>query len=158
MKVLLIVVLFVSCASQEVYKWPTRNITYSIEAIHLKGVDVMRANEVIHRAFKAWEDTGAVKFTHMMHGQIKVETKDLEGDMIGFGHFPQDGRLYLDSSDRTWTESLLYRVTLHEIAHCLGMKHSYNPNSAVYYKITANDKITYWDKRRMNKLYLTIDK
>lgn len=113
----------------------------------------MRANEVIHRAFKAWEDTAAIKFKHVMHGQIKVETKDLEGDQIGFGHFPQDGRLYLDSSDRTWTEDLLYRVTLHEIAHCLGIRHSNNRKSVVYYKITSNGKITYWDKYKLKKLY-----
>ena len=150
--------LFVSCASQDVYKWPSRNITYSIDAIHLKGVDVMRANIVIHRAFKAWEDTEGVKFKHVMHGDIKVSMKDLQGDLIGFGYFPSDGRLHLDSSDRTWTEDLLYRVTLHEIAHCLGITHSYNKNSVVYHRITSNDKITYWDKRKVQLLYLTNNK
>ena len=149
------VLLFISCTSNHADKWPSSDITYSIDAIHLKGVNVIKANEVIHRAFKAWE-VGGIKFRHVMHGQIKVSIKPLDGLQAGFGYFPPDGRLILDSSDRIWSESLLYRVTLHEISHCLGLMHSNNPDSMTYYKITANDKLSIWDKERITKLYLTI--
>ena len=85
--VIITALLFISCTSQPVSKWPSKHITYSIEAIHLKGVDVIKANEVIHRAFKAWEAAG-VKFRHVMHGQIKVSVKALEGAQAGYGYFP----------------------------------------------------------------------
>ncbi len=149
---LLLGIFLTSCTSPKLTKWPTNEITYSIDAIHLDGIGVIKANEIIHRAFKAWEK-GGIKFRHVMHGQIKVSIKALEGKTAGYGYFPPYGRLYLDSSDRTWSESLLYRVTLHEISHCLGLRHSKNPKSIRYHKITSVSKLSYWDIQSVKELY-----
>ena len=163
MKILIIAFLFFllsSCTNavesysiDTVDPWPSNEITYSIDAIHIDGVKLIRANEIIHRAFRTWEATGAVKFRHVMHGQIKVSTEDLKNNQAGYGYHPSDGRLQLDDSNRTWTESLLYRVMLHEISHCLGVRHSNNSDSIFYYKVTSNDKISQWDKAVILELY-----
>ena len=145
-------IVLTSCTTPELTKWPSSDITYSIDAIHLKGIDVIRANEIIHRAFKAWEVAG-VNFTHMMHGQIKVNIKPLQGNQAGFGYFPPYGRLYLDSSDRVWSESLLYRVMLHEIGHCLGLRHSRHYKSVMTRSIPSFNKLGYWDIQNIKGLY-----
>ena len=151
--VLICALFFLSCASPQLTRWPSNEVTYSIEAIHLKGVDLITANEVIHRAFKAWEAAGVVKFKHVMHGQIKVSVKALKGDQAGFSYFPTDGRLHLDDSDSVWTKSLLYRVCLHEIGHCLGLEHSFNKKSVMYHRINGNDKLSFWDVENIQELY-----
>jgi len=155
-KILLIsALLFTSCTSLPLTKWPKSEITYSIDAIHLEGIGLIKANEVIHKAFKAWEVTG-IKFRHVMHGQIKVVTEPMKGRRAGYGYFPPprgDGVLQLDSSDRTWSESFLYQVTLHEIGHCLGLEHSKNRSSVMFYKIRGLDKLSHWDIEHIQLLY-----
>ena len=151
---LLLGIFLTSCTtSEQLTRWPTNHITYSIGAIHLDGISSDRANEVIHRAFKTWEATGIVKFKFMMTGQIQVSTKALEGKVAGFGQFPPYGELHLDSSNRTWSESLLYRVALHEIGHCLGLKHRLHENSVMYHRITDVDKLSCWDIEHLRGLY-----
>ena len=93
--VLICALFFLSCASPELTRWPSNEVTYSIEAIHLDGVDLITANKIIHKAFKAWEATGAVKFKHVMHGQIKVSVKALKGNQ---GSLLDDVQTFIDDA------------------------------------------------------------
>lgn len=163
-KILLVVValLFLSCLALDtpdiegLPKWPTRNLTYSTRTIFLDGLTQTEIHNTIEEAFEAWEATGAVTLTYKEYAShITVSTKDLEGTTAGETTEPPYGNIRLDTSNRQWTKSLLYRVMLHEIGHALGLNHSVGRDSVMYKRIQAYTSITTWDKELINKLYET---
>jgi len=150
---MLLVALLLACATPELPRWPTNNITYSIDPLNLKGLTPAQTEKTVHKAFMIWESTGAITLEYVTYGHIHVRAKDLEGTLGGFGYPPPDGRIQLDSSDRIWTESLLLRIALHEIGHALGLDHILNRNSVMWPIILNNHKLCKWDKEAIKDLY-----
>jgi len=143
--------------------WDTKIIRYYLDPNFGDGMDGMFPLDIqttVISAFDEWSrETGLtlVRTLFKEKAHIHVREKDLEGDRVGFGYFPAKGSMNrgmeFDTSKRCWHHSLLWRVALHEIGHCLGLMHVGRKKSIMYKKITTVDYIDSQSVRLVKKLY-----
>jgi len=132
-------------------RWGTRNIYYYIGedfGMEMTGMPQSEIVQTVISAFNEWSTISGLSLTLTIkkeEAHICVVEKDLLGSTAGFGFFPAEGSMnkgmQFDTSERFWNYSLLRRVALHEIGHCLGLMHIGNKRSIMYKRITKVDYI-----------------
>jgi len=141
--------------------WRTCAVTYAFEegfGLGLTGLYTAQARQIVEDACREWSDKTCIDLVPTEgRPMILIKEADLSGTKVGFGYFPAVGSmtkgLEFDTSERIWTKGLLYKVALHELGHCLGLRHSSNRSSIMYRSITSVCRLAWFDIDNLNELY-----
>ena len=88
-------------------------------------------SQVVPLTFVEQVDSGPpvsdAQYVSSSHPQIRIGHHDLTGNVLAHAYYPGFGGLasdlHLDSSDRTWSESLFLTTVTHELGHTIGIDH-----------------------------------
>ncbi|KAF9661535.1 hypothetical protein SADUNF_Sadunf19G0078900 [Salix dunnii] len=140
-------------------KWPPSK--YALTYTFGRGVQVFDLNtlrSVCADAFQKWAEVSSFTFTEATDGasaDIVIAfysgdhgdqySFDGPGKILAHGFFPQDGRLYYDadenwSTDPTMDQTDLESVSVHEMGHLLGLRHSNDPAAIMYPSLQIGTK------------------
>lgn len=162
-----------SCTSINPSPWYSKDVTYSfvdspymlrgIEispvGTNMKGVSKERSRELIRKAAAVWSSISGLNLIEVEDGKslIRIGEGAISGSIAGYGFHPSSapsgGDMYFDSTNRKWSESMLYKVALHELGHTVGLPHIMHRGSIMYYAITRVSKPSSFDKANLIELY-----
>ncbi len=122
------VVLWTSCGST----WATVGgqipLTYNFSNLFnggIVGIPNSTILQAVEETLSVWSRYVPFVFTEVTTGgNIIFGHQDLQGTTIGLAQCPRVGRLWWDSSSRTYNARLFLEVGTHEVGHVLGLGHS----------------------------------
>lgn len=89
------------------------------------GISSHTALQAVEETLSLWSRYVPFVFTEVTTGgNILFGHQDLQGGVIGQATCPRGGRVWWDSSARTYTSRLFLEVGAHEVGHLLGLGHS----------------------------------
>ena len=126
----------------------------------MSGISALKAKELVRKAAQVWSTFSGLKLIEKNDSKnvdIRIGERDHSGSCAGYGFFPGNryinGDIHMDNSNRKWSESLFYRVLLHEMGHTLGMVHNEESRSIMYYRITSINEPCDLDIAHIQNIY-----
>lgn len=149
--------LLFSCTSVDNLRKPiTSQRTYSFTKNFgegLVGVTKLQARETFRRAARAWSSVCGLEFTESKWpSNVIVGERGLKDGMLGVAYYSA-GLVMLDNSDRVWNEKLLFKTSLHEIGHAIGLPHIMHKRSIMYPYISKAERLSSFDIKRAKLIY-----
>lgn len=129
--------------------WSKHYITYSIEN------KFNNTNDIIN-AINEWNIEPILEYKHVPQGQGDIKfyvVDDLPINVSGRAQYPELGRIRMNRVAYLYKEINITKVYQHEFGHALGMKHSSNNHSVMYYKHGPHLQILESDKELLKELY-----
>ncbi|KAK2552734.1 Matrix metalloproteinase-19 [Acropora cervicornis] len=160
------------------HKWNKTYLTYKFFNFAKGSLTPNLQRAIVSRAFQAWEAISPLSFMdvtpdkrHYVKSDITIaflagkhrgclHPFDGPGGVFAHAFYPDEGDLHFDA-DENWTDGVyhgtnLYSVTLHEIGHLLGLRHSNKATAIMHETYKAYDpnmKLTIAEKLGINFIY-----
>ncbi|MFD6231083.1 matrixin family metalloprotease [Streptomyces sp. NPDC060232] len=122
-------------------RWRRTDLTFSIDANKVQGVEPVEAVRIISGAFSQWQEAGApwLKLTPTSIGSnsditVRFAGKDADPNLataLGTARYPEQG-IILFNMGKIWNAELLQKLALHEIGHSLGLAHDSRPRTIMF--------------------------
>lgn len=95
-------------------------------------------------------DVDGVLNVHISYSDDENKRLDGVGGVLGFAILPPNMGIYIDAAEK-WNDVKFYRVMKHELGHSLGLHHSLDKESIMYFELLQ--KITDFTNKDYENLY-----
>lgn len=124
--------------------WNKHYITYSVE-------NDIHNTKIINDGIKEW-DIHSLELKHVNPGQgdIKFYFKNLSLNVLGVSEGPGKGIITITKNESSINVT---KIIQHEFGHALGLQHSKNENSLMFWAYASYQQILESDRQKLNELY-----